>query len=250
MIPTLKLGNWNVMLPVASRRREALRQYTDLANADVWVLTETHDGFSPGHPYHHSSAAGRDGLHKTEHRWVTIWSGFPLEPLVTSDLERTAAARIYPVSGPPFIVFGTVLPWLGSPWRGYSSRGGIAFQAALNVQAADWVQVRADYPDDEFFVIGDFNQELVHPRYYGSRANRSALQSALSEACLVALTADENDPIRRDSAPCACIDHICARRDSLWTAEQTVRWPNSPVPIRSLTDHFGLSVTLTRRDER
>ena len=120
----------------------------------------------------------------------------------------------------------------------------------ISQQAADWVQVRADYPDDEFFVIGDFNQELVHPRYYGSRANRSALQSALSEACLVALTADENDPIRRDSAPCACIDHICARRDSLWTAEQTVRWPNSPVPIRSLTDHFGLSVTLTRRDER
>ena len=81
---SLKLGTWNLALPVADRRREALRTYTDREQADVWVLTETHDGFTPGLAYSHSSMAGRDGLHKQEHRWVTIWSRYPIEPLVTS----------------------------------------------------------------------------------------------------------------------------------------------------------------------
>jgi endonuclease/exonuclease/phosphatase family metal-dependent hydrolase len=110
------------------------------------------------------------------------------------------------------------------------------------------MRLRRDNPDDEFFVLGDFNQDLVRvgPRYYGSRANRDALETALVDAGLVALTAADGDPIRRDSAPCACIDHICARRDSNWRAEPAVRWPDLPAPERWLSDHFGLSVLLRR----
>ena len=44
----LKLGTWNLMLPVAERRRQVMRLRTDREQADVWVLTETHDGFTPG----------------------------------------------------------------------------------------------------------------------------------------------------------------------------------------------------------
>jgi endonuclease/exonuclease/phosphatase family metal-dependent hydrolase len=245
---TMRLATWNVALPVAARRREGMRSHTDRQQADVWVLTETHDGFTPGHAFFHSSAAGRDGLHEQQHRWVTIWSKFPLEPLVTLDEKRTAAARVRPESGAPFVVYGTVLPWLGSTWREHPSAGGAAFREALLVQSADWMRLRRDNPDDEFFVLGDFNQDLVRvgPRYYGSRANRDALETALVDAGLVALTAADGDPIRRDSAPCACIDHICARRDSNWRAEPAVRWPDLPAPERWLSDHFGLSVLLRR----
>lgn len=240
----LKLATWNVALPVAPRRREALRGHTDRESADVWVLTETHDGFSPGHPFSHSSAAGRDGGHKPEHRWVTIWSRHPLEPIATSDAERTAAVRVRPGGGDPFIVYGTVLPWIGSPWRGHPSAGGVAFREALAVQAADWRRLRRDAPADEMFVLGDLNQDLVRPRYYGSGANRAALEAALAEAGLTALTGGDGDPIRRDSAPWACIDHICARVDSRWRAQPAVRWPDRGAPERWLTDHFGVAVSL------
>jgi len=36
----LKLAIWNVALPVAARRREAMCSYTERENADVWVLRE------------------------------------------------------------------------------------------------------------------------------------------------------------------------------------------------------------------
>lgn len=236
------------MLPVSANRRENLRAHTDRVGADVWVLTEAHDGFSPGHTYSHSSDPGRDGQRGPEHRWVTIWSRFPIEPLVTSDSARTAAVRVRPDSGEPFIVFGTVLPWTGSAWRGFDGAGGVAFGESLSVQHADWLRLRSDFPADEFFVLGDINQDLVasQPRYYGSARNRAALEVALGSAGLTPLTAGDGDPVRRDSAPCACIDHICMRTDSVWRTEPAIRWPNAPVPERSLTDHFGVAVTLRR----
>ncbi|MFZ4776697.1 MAG: endonuclease/exonuclease/phosphatase family protein [Terrimicrobiaceae bacterium] len=240
----VKLATWNVALPVAARRREAMRSYTERENADVWVLTETHDGFKPGLSFSHSSAAGRDGLHRLEHRWVTIWSRYPMEPFVTSDDKRTAAARIKPEFGLPFIVYGTVLPWTGSPWRQHPGAGGVAFRESLAVQFANWLKLRNDYPEDEFFVLGDLNQDLVRipPRYYGSLANRAELETKLEKAGLVARTAGDRDPIRRDSSPSACIDHICSRRDSKWCPDPAVRWPDAPRPERWLTDHFGVSI--------
>lgn len=246
----LKIATWNVQLPVAPRRREILRQHTDREQADIWVLTETHDGYTPGDEYSPiSSDEKRDGLHKPEHRWVTIWSKQPLERLTTSDTRRTAAARITLSSGDPFIVFGTVLPWMGDKWGGHPNAGGVAFREALAVQSADWLDLRKKFPKDEFFLLGDFNQDLVSrpPRYYGSVTNRKALETALERAGLVPLTGGDHDPIRRDSPPCACIDHICTRRDSKWLAGRTVRWPDCPVPQRGLSDHFGVSVSLSRK---
>ena len=243
----MKLATWNLARPVAERRRQEMHRYIDEQDADVWVLTETHDDFCPGHRFRHSSAAGRDGLDEEKHRWVTIWSRYPLERIVTSDDMRTAAARVVPESEEPFVVFGTVLPWLGSPWRGYPGAGGVAFREALALQKEDWMRIRSDYPTDERFVLGDFNQDLVsRPRYYGAKSNRDLLEKALEEAGLVPLTAGSGDPIRRDSAPCACIDHICARRDSKWHAKPAVRWPETPTPDKRLTDHFGLSISLAR----
>jgi len=93
--------------------------------------------------------------------------------------------------------------------------------------------------------MGDFDQDLVTPHYYGSRANRAALEATLQEVGLVALTGGEGDPVRRDSAPCACIDHICSRGDSKWRAEPASRWPELPVPDKRLTDHFGVSIAFT-----
>jgi hypothetical protein len=222
-----------------------MRAWTDQVSADVLVLTETHDAFSPGYAYRCASAPGRDGLHSLEHRWVTIWSKHEIEPLPASDRERTAAVRVFPVGEQPFVVCGVVLPWVGSAWRGHAPRGGVAFSEALRLQLSDWRNFRRMFPNDELFLLGDFNQDLVHPRYCGSQKTRAALTTALSEAGLVALTAGEHDPIRRDSPPFACIDHICALRDSLWELDASVRWPDLPRPDRRLSDHFGVCVSLT-----
>ena len=238
----MKLATWNVEIPVSVRRRDAIRAHIDDVRADVLVLTETHDGLLTGYASSVSSAPGRDGNRKPEHHWVTIWSNWELVPIATSDECRTVAARVLPESSDPFVIYGTVLPWLGSQWREHPSAGGVAFREALAVQTADWLRIRHDYPGDELFVLGDFNQDMVSPKYYGSRANRTLLDSALLAAGLTAITAGGGDPIRRDSAPCAAIDHICANQDSAWHAEPAMRWPDEPVPVKWLSDHFGLSV--------
>lgn len=244
----MKLANWNLERAATPARRRAQREEVDRIAADVWAFTETHAAFSPG--LHHSlfSAAGRDRiaeLDTAEDHWVAIWSRWPLKPLPVGDDVRTVAARVLPDGADPFIVFGLVLPWGRDNWRGFPSAGGESFRQALKLQQSDWLRLRREFPDDDFFLLGDFNQDLVEPRYYGSRANREALRAALDECGLVALTGGTGDPIRRDSAPWACIDHICARRDSRWFAKPAVRWPDTPKPDKRLSDHFGVAVDLT-----
>ncbi len=192
----VKLANWNLERAATVVRRDALRQYTDKIAADVWVLTETHRDFTPSLPHSCSSAEGRDGIpgrDTSADRWAMIWSKHRLEQLATSDPIRTTAARAYPDGELPFLVFGTVLPWGGDKWHGYPSVGGVAFREALALQKFDWLNLRRTYPDDEFFVMGDFNQDLALTRYYGSQRNRAALVSALDECGLVALTAGNGE---------------------------------------------------------
>jgi len=243
----MKIATWNVAKPVSAVRRDAMRMYLDEVKAEILVLTEAHDGFNPGYEFSCSSSDMRDQNHKSGHRWVTIWSRHRLSPLPTTDSIRSVAARVFPTDNDPYTVFGTVLPWVGSKWHGHPSAEGVAYCEALKVQSNDWHRIAKEFPNDELFVLGDFNQDLAQERYYGSRKNRLALECELRNAGLVALTSGDNDPIRRDSPECACIDHICMRLDSKWTAVDSIRWPDKPKPPRSISDHFGVAVTLKRK---
>ena len=82
-------------------------------------------------------------------------------------------------------MYATVLPWLGRKWREHPSADGVAFYEALKLQKSDWQEIHKVYPDDELFVLGDFNQDLAPFHYYGSKKNRLALESALLETGLV-----------------------------------------------------------------
>ena len=90
----MKLANWNVAKPVSQVRRGAMLKYLGQVDADLLVLSETHDGFNPGYMNVCSSAAGRDGRELKQHRWTSIWSDDELERLETKDKERTVAARV------------------------------------------------------------------------------------------------------------------------------------------------------------
>jgi hypothetical protein len=243
----LKLATWNVERPVQRRRREALLSHIHHVAADLWVLTETHDDLRVDLPYVHSSMPGRDGTDDDGHRWVSIWSRHPIQPLSASDEQRTAAALVTIPDCPSFIVFGSVLPWTGSQWQGHAGKGGIAFSAALACQLGDWRRIRRDFPEADLFLAGDLNQDLAPSHYYGSRANRAALESALNEVGLVALTAGDDDPVWREAAPRASIDHICATIRSRWNPGLPIRWHLTPAPPRTLSDHFGVAVDFTLR---
>lgn len=250
----MKLANWNLNRANTEPRRQRLREEVDRISADdrirpdIWVFTETKECFTPGdgYPYSFSSAKGRDGIciDLPEDHWVTIHSKYHLEKLATKDEVRTVAVRVFPPGKSPFLIFGTVLPWIGDKWHGLPSKSGEAFQKALELQKSDWRERQSEFPDDELFVIGDFNQDLVIPHFYGSKDNKRALNCALKERGLVALTGGDDDPILRDSPPFACIDHICSS-NRYWKPEPAVRWPDKP--DKRLSDHFGVAVSLNQK---
>lgn len=253
----LKIATWNLNKPVSPKQQDEMLKHIKKIEADVWVFTETHDSFTERLKKHlsmtheASSASGRDGNFKEKHRWVTICSKHELEVEPTTDPKRTAAARVKPDGAQPFVVFGTVLPWHGDKWNGNESAGGHAFKAAVEMQAGDWKCLREKYLDDELFIAGDFNQDLVAspPRYYGSRSNRVALEAALESADMKVLTSGAFDPVRSQSKEFACIDHICCRKDSRWKRVRTLRWPDEEKPAKWLSDHFGIAVELAGEDD-
>lgn len=111
----------------------------------------------------------------------------------------------------------------------------------------DWQRLRTAFPHAAIVVAGDFNQSLVDWHNYGSRRKRDLLEKALAKAGLAVVTAGANDPVAREAAPHACIDHICISADSCLRAEPTTRWPQTTQPDRRLSDHFGIAVELSRR---
>lgn len=298
---TLTLATWNLRRPAAqpNARSTTIRRHIDRVAADVWVLTETHDSMTPGDGYAAVSTTVADRVHRPGERWVTIWSRWPIERLgTTADPMRAVAVRVIvgaagaapsgeeatlsehrsPTgsSSPAatgergLIVYGTVLPWVGSEWCDIPWRDG-AFAAALEAQSADWRALRVAYPDDGLFVLGDLNQDLVNrpPHYYGSATNRRLLLDALDGAGLVAVTGGDGDPVRRGAGPemqgAACIDHICipeaaasaptstassgraaASAAAQWRAGTAWRWPEGTrADLRGVSDHFGVAVEIT-----
>lgn len=228
-------------------RLSAILGHLDAVDDDLWVLTETHEVVGPVGIDHSVCSAQPDRDSKPGERWVGIRSRTMLEPLqeYVSDPARCAAASaLHPEVG-HVVIYGCVLPWIGSTWRGIPAASGEAFLAALGEYSRDWERLRARFPESLLVVAGDFNQSMVDWHYYGSNRQRAALEDALAASGLRALTAGEGDPIARDSAPRACIDHICVS-DVSGLETWTFRWPDAPDPDPSLSDHFGVAADVVR----
>ncbi|MBE9156352.1 endonuclease/exonuclease/phosphatase family protein [Nodosilinea sp. LEGE 06152] len=252
----MKIATWNLerALP-QSVQAERQRQWLNRIDADIWILTETHLDIAPGKNYY-SVASGLPERPGAEgERWVQIWvKAGELVPLTTIDEARTAAALLTLGSGQQWVVYGTVLPWLGSSWR-WSKTGqhgpmqpasqGQAFAAALAAQQADWQLLRTTYPKAILTVAGDFNQDLNALHYYGSRRNKQALRQALDSVKLVCLTAGEHDPVHQlIDGQHSNIDHICIASNVEEHFQNSFAWPQRLDDLRGLSDHFGIGVEL------
>jgi len=242
----LKIANWNLER-VSPQQERAQRIYKEMleVSADIWVLTETHKEITL-ESFYSISCEEIDSELKSKECWSSILSRYPVESLnnYVSDKKRCVACKLEHPKFGLIIVYALVLPWIGSAWNGLSSREGIAFESALAMYQADWEKLQKVYPDALHIVAGDFNQSMASWHYYGSMRNRSKLEVALNETNLHAITSEGNDPIARDSAPEACIDHICISNKAVECITSTKRWPNTDKPDKRLSDHFGVFITL------
>ncbi len=242
----MRVATWNLARakPFGRARADAMRRHMEAVDADVWVLTETWQGFAPS-PEHamiacSEPAADRDA--PDGECWVAIWSRLPAAPVeLAGEPDRCAATRVTEPGGRSWICVGTVLPWLSDPRR-RPVTGSAAFVAGLAEQSANWRRLAERDSDAALIVAGDFNQDLADRHYYGSKAGRAALRQALERCDLVCLTAGERDPLRSRPGR-ASIDHICVSRRRITGREEVGAWPEGDLPP-SLTDHYGAWMAL------
>lgn len=96
----MRITTWNVAYGAGKRTNNRRLRFMAKVDADVWVLTETHDslplaeaGYEPVHGEQRPVGGGRNRDVNAGSRWVSIWSRLPIEPvdLPASDPRRTAA---------------------------------------------------------------------------------------------------------------------------------------------------------------
>jgi len=209
-------------------------------DADVWVLTETHDSLGPGSDYAavHASQRpfGSDGVVEGS-RWVSIWSrhGFVEAEIAVGDRERTVAC-IVDFEGRRLVIYGTVLPWTND-----SERDGM--EAELSRQAPEWLSLPTEH-DASFCLAGDFNVNLGGPHYYGSNASKEAVATRLRDADLVAMTDFERTKDRRPDY--GIIDHIALSSDLAPSATLVDLWGPRTEDGRPMSDHSGVCIEISR----
>lgn len=234
----MRIGVWNVEYAYLNRL-EGLRSVLRSNEADVWVLTETHDHLVPlGLRYVAHSGPRKTGFPpgmRRGSRWVSIWSRYPIQHTVeTVDADnRTVAALISAPAG-PIVIYGTVLPWPASK---------PTFLEAMAEQAPEWLRLRQAYPDAMLCVAGDLNTDMDKSRSFPGKAGINALEEAMRECGLVCATSPGKIPSASLARP--PIDHVLL--PDACSTNVTATWEGiTPEGVR-LSDHSGLIVNAHMR---
>jgi hypothetical protein len=242
-VTVVRVGTWNVQYARGAEKNDRRRAQLLSRHAAVWVLTETHDDLdlSATHEAVHSEPryAAPGG------RWTTIWTSLPvLQRLETTDPTRCVAVLLDGGAAGQLVVFGTVLPWNGDtgPAPDNPAKGWSEFFRVTRVQAADWRQLRHQYPNATLVVAGDLNHDLGDQHYYGTKAGRELLTSELATAGLACLTATNAfAPGALEHPP---IDHVCAGPGLGRTLSARVEGWDCTVDGKRLSDHGGVLASL------
>jgi len=251
----IRIATWNIERPTNSLNARSYRILEKVReiNADIWILTETHDTINPGTEYHVASTPTitaspifhREGEHKT-----AVWSRWPIIELFEPSTPHRVSCPILETPLGKLAVYGTVLPYHGARWPYGTPRNWDAHYAAIATQGADWWRLRRKYPVDGLCVAGDFNQNRPIRTTYGTKWGRALLDLALNENELIGVTQSNFAVAKKLSQEelamvTDSIDHICLNRSwAKWTTGIGI-WPGQTAAGDYLSDHSGVFIDLT-----
>jgi endonuclease/exonuclease/phosphatase family metal-dependent hydrolase len=227
----LKIATWNVERPHVkgwkkSKNNSIINQKIKEINADIWILTETHQVINPGSEYEQIST---DSHNNGENR-VTIYSRYPLgKKLEITDSYNTICTEIKINQG-SLIVYGTIIAYHGrGVWEGTFKTWEKHYQD-IQLQGAEWFNLsKLNLP---LCVAGDFNETLTNKKWYGTKNGRQMLEDQLLKSNLDCLTKDYR------------IDHICVSKNFI--KEFKVNYWEAPLneDHKPVSDHQGYIVDL------
>lgn len=257
----MRIATWNLERPrnAHSQRSQLITEKIREIDADIWILTETHDEVTPGDGYQGISTdpvpeppiIHKDGEHRT-----TIWTRWSIiKTIPTSSPDRTVCADIETPFG-PLLVYGTIIPYHrhGCPPHG-TAKQWESHYISIATQGAEWQRLKRQFPSSGFCVAGDYNQNRDGGRWYGTKRGRSLLTQALSESNLHCVT--EEDFIASGKLPKdglqgkdgklwsrRCIDHISLNNEWADLLVEVTPWPGEMETGYHLSDHGGVLIDL------
>jgi endonuclease/exonuclease/phosphatase family metal-dependent hydrolase len=251
----MRIATWNVERPKEGnsyRTRGILKRLGDI-NADIWILTETHDAVRPGSGFQSDSSPTVKTApisHKAGEHKVTIWSRWPMSNRYEVSTSHRAACVTVETPIGVLIVYATVIPYHAARWPYGTTHNWDAHYAAVATQGADWGRLRRKYPTYGLCVAGDFNQNRTGGYRYGTKWGRSLLDLALKENDLIGVTQldhslAKNLSVREGELFSKSIDHICLSK--LWASRATGIgvWPGISNSSQHLSDHISVYVDLS-----
>lgn len=242
----LRVATWNLerVSPRSWRKLPAQRAAMARVGADVWVLTETRTGVSPGEGFHPLHCPARDsGHHADDERMVSIWSRWPIEP---TGLEPRARGAVSGVVESPFgrtAVFGSVIPYANAKGPDGTSRMWQEHYTEIERLAEEWTALAAEMP---LIVAGDFNQDRDGSGWYGTKKGRAMLTDALDAAGMTCVTEADmvaNGRLRTKHL----IDHVCLTEDLAARVRSVECWEAVDAAGIRMSDHPGVVVRLKTR---
>ena len=234
----MRIATWNVAYGLGEAVNQRRRAKMDEIDADIWILTETHDDLSPGPEFRAVHGANRpldDGNRQVVKgsRFVSIWVGGEgtLTSLDVTDRVFSVACLVGTEIG-PLVVFGTVLPWYG--------RGN--YVETVEAQSTDW-EALGRKCGANVCVAGDFNADLEGgPHYYGAKASKTAITEALADTHLTLLTGHQRT--KSTGRKHGLIDHIAISNDVASGSREPIVWDMVDAKGRRLSDHVGVAVDI------
>jgi len=255
---TVKIATWNLRRPskLDARLERLLRKVREV-DADIWILTETHDVAVPGNEYRAHSSTQLGGIFVDGERRTTVWSRLPIVSEVPVADHHTAACIEVETPLGKMIVYGTVLPY-GNAGTNYAYQSGGRLHEgrkawevhceSIAEHEHDLRRIVDQFPNHIISFGGDLNQSRDGRRWttgewYGTKSGRELLSQSLANVGLKCVTEQdfvESGHLTNKSS----IDHLCISKSISTQVTSVTAWETTASDDKPDTDHNGVVIEL------
>jgi len=243
----MRIATWNVERPTPKQtlKNEARIEKIREINADIWILTETHEVIDLSAT--HYGAATKPSARKPRpgEYCAAVWSRWPaLRRIETADPTEAVCVEVAHPDG-PLLVYGSIIPWDGCKGSdGNSPKWGEHYRY-IEWHGRDWLRLRREFPDHPIITGGDYNQNRDGARWYGTCKGRDMLTQALEDAGLRCVT--EEDFVKTGKLQKRhTVDHLCMDVLLAEKVQSVGAWDRERSDGLQLSDHSGIYVDLSK----
>jgi hypothetical protein len=241
----MRIATWNVQRPAPRQalKNEARLEKIREINADIWILTETHELIDLS--LTHYGVATKPSARKPrpgEH-CAAVWSRWPLlRRIDTGDPTEAVCVEVEHPDG-ELLVYGSIIPWDGCKGPDGNSPRWAEHYRHIEWHGRDWLRLRKEFPNHPLIAGGDYNQNRDGARWYGTRRGREMLSRALEDAGLRCVT--EEDFVKTGKLQKRhTVDQLCMDVSLAEKVESVGAWERERPDGLQFSDHSGIFVEL------